>query len=488
MKSSLRIRLIIGVITGILLLLTVFSLIVYSVIRRALINQFDASLTSTAQILAASAELNDGEIDLELDVEYMQEFQRTDRPTYYQLWHKGTVVMRSPSLGKDDLLRFEGPLDVPVFRALKRNGRPLRAIGLKFEPRGVKKPERDRDHKRNECNQQAKRQTLTLVVARDATELQDQLRFLLWLLLIASAGTIILSFLVAALVVRQGLRPLTAIAGEIAAIRENDLSTRIGITSVPAEILPIKNRLNDLLSRLEEAFKRERRFTADVAHELRTPLSGIRSTIEVTLTRARDSSEYQTVLSECLAIVENMQTMVSNLLMIARLDARQITFRRARINLAELVNCCWRPFSDRALEHEIVFENRIPLEMTCESDPENLSTALSNLLDNAIEYTNKGGQIRTTARQAHDTIEITVANTGCKLTSEQVTHVFDCFWRADPSRTATGIHCGLGLSLVQRIVRALGGSTSADVQADGVFTVRLTLPDIKESRSIHRIG
>jgi len=476
MMYSLRIRLITGVIIGILLLLAVFSLVVYSVIRRALINQFDASLVSTAQILSASVELNDGEIDLELDVEYMQEFQRKERPTYYQLWHKDTVALRSPSLGRDNLLRFEGPLDLPVFRALQKNRQPLRAIGLKFEPRGVKKPERDSDHKRNKDNHRAKQQTLTLVVARDATELQDQMSFLCWLLLSASAGTAILSFLVAAFVVRQGLRPLTAIAGEIAAIRENDLSTRVGTTSVPAEILPIKDRLNDLLSRLEDAFKRERRFTADVAHELRTPLSGIRSTIEVTLARARGSSEYQTVLSECLAIVENMQTMVSNLLMIARLDARQITFRRAQIKLAELVNCCWRPFSDRALEHEIVFENRIPLEMTCESDPENLSTALSNLLDNAIEYTNKGGQIRTTACQAHDTIEITIANTGCKLTSEQVPHVFDCFWRADPSRTATGIHCGLGLSLVQRIVRALGGDTSASVQADGVFTVRLILP------------
>ena len=117
MKYSLRIRLIIGVIIEILLLLTVFSLIVYSMIRRALINQSDASLISTAHILAASAELNDGKIDLELEVQHMQEFQRTDRPTYYQLWNKDIVVMRSHSLGRDNLLRFEGPLDVPVFRA-----------------------------------------------------------------------------------------------------------------------------------------------------------------------------------------------------------------------------------------------------------------------------------------------------------------------------------------------------------------------------------
>jgi len=481
---SLRTRLIIGVIGGILLLLTVFSLIVYSVIRRALINQFDASLTSIAQILSASVELNDGEIDLELDVEYMQEFQRKDRPTYYQLWHKDAAVLRSPSLGKYNLLRFEGPLDVPVFRALQRNGRPLRAIGLKFEPRGVKKTERDREHKRNDDKQRAKRQTLTLVVARDARALQDQLSFLCWLLLIASAGTIILSFLVAAFIVRQGLNPLNSIASEISAISEDDLAARVGTTSVPAELLPIKNRLNDLLSRLEDAFKRERCFTADVAHELRTPLAGLRSTIEVTLARNRNTTEYQTVINECLAIVENMQTMVNNLLMIARLDARlpaakapQLTFQREQSFLAELVNSCWRPFSEKAIERKITFDNRVPNDVTVNTDRKNLSLIFSNLLNNAVEYTNDAGQIWVTAHHTGDSVEIAVANTGCQLTKEQVTQVFDCFWRGDSSRTGTGAHCGLGLALVQRLVRALGGSVNVELQPGGIFSIRLTFPD-----------
>ncbi|MFQ6036763.1 MAG: ATP-binding protein, partial [Sedimentisphaerales bacterium] len=370
-----------------------------------------------------------------------------------------------------DLLHFEGPLGAPVFRALQtRTGLPGRAVSLRFRP--------------NSGSHDSKSRTLALVVARDATELQDQLHSLCWLLLTASAGTIILSFLVAAVVVRQGLNPLNSIASEIAAIKEDDLTTRIEIASVPAEVLPIKNRLNELLSRLEEAFKRERRITSDVAHELRTPLAGMQSTLEVALSRTRDVNEYQASLSDCLTISRNMQRMVDNLLTLARLDAHQITFRRVRIQPAELVSSCWRSFSDRARQREIVFDNHIPAELTCESDPENLSTALSNLLDNAVEYTNKAGQIWTTARQVAGSIEIAVANTGCKLTNGQASQVFDCFWRGDSSRKDAGVHCGLGLALVQRIVRALGGSTSADVQADGIFTVRLILPVIQQS---HRI-
>jgi len=460
---SLQTRLIISVIGGMLLLLTVFSLIVYGVIRRALVNQFDASLASTARILAASVELDGNEIDLELDVQQMPEFQSSDHPAYYQLFrHDGTIAARSPSLGTDDLLRLESPLGTPVFRALQlRKGQPGRTVGFKFKPR----PDS------GEPNQQA----LTLVVARDAGGLQRQLDLLKWLLLVASGVTIALSVVIASFVVRQGLNPLHSIAAEIAAIREDDLATRIGTTSVPVEILPIKNRLNDLLSRLEDTFKRERRFTADVAHELRTPLAGIRTTIEVTLARARETTEYQTILSECMEIVENMQTMVNNLLMIARLDAQQISFHTEHIQLAELVNSCWRPFSNKALENQITLDNGIKPEITCESDTEYLSMLFLNLLDNAVEYTNKGGQIWITACSKDDSVEVVVSNTGCQLTNEQVSRIFDCFWRGDLSRSDTGNHCGLGLALVQRLIRALGGYAIAELQPGGIFIVRLIL-------------
>lgn len=468
---SLQTRLLFGIISGMLLLLLIFSLTVYMVIHRALLNQFDASLASTARMLAASVELDENNVELESDVQQMPEFLRPDRPTYYEFRRSdGTVTLRSPLLGANDLVHLEGSLNALVFAMSQdENSRPLRAVGLKFIPRFASSDDKERP-------QLAEEQTLTLVVAGDATGLQRQLGLLRWLLLAASGVTTALSVFIAAVVVRQGLNPLNSIAAEIAAIKQNDLAVRVGTTSVPSEIAPIKNQLNDLLSRLEVAFTRERRFTCDVAHELRTPLAGIRSTIEVTLRRARNTAEYRTVLSDCLAIIESMQTMVNNLLMIARLDACQVVFRREQIHLAELVDSRWRPFSGKAVERRIAFENRVPNEVTVNSDPENFSMVLSNLLDNAVEYTNDAGQIWVTARHTDDSIELTVANTGCQLTSDQVAQVFDCFWRSDSSRTGTGTHCGLGLPLVQRLVNALGGSAAATVQSGGVFTIRLTLP------------
>jgi len=470
MTTSLRTRLILGIVAGSVLLLTVFSMTIYILIQRALVNQFDSALLSTAQILASSIEVDANNIDLE-DVQHMPEFNDPELQTYYQIWEQGgAIVARSPLLGTDDLPRLEASLKTAVFKALNAgNGPPQRAVCLKFLPRSEIGNE-------NSSQPAANDKKLTLTVARGAGDLYNQLSLLRWLLFTASAVVIALSVLLAAFVVRRGLRPLHSIASEIAAVREDDLATRIGTASIPAEILPIKNRLNDLLSRLEEAFKRERRFTADVAHELRNPLAGIRSTIEVNLTRTRDTTEYRSALSECLEIVENMQTMVNNLLLLARLDAQQISFQGEQVRPAELVNSCWRPLSEEAANRKINFDNRIDPEITCETDRQNLAIILSNVLENAVEYTDEGGQIRTTGRQGDVSVEITVSNTGCRLNNEQAAQAFDCFWRGDSSRKDAGVHCGLGLALVDRIIKALGGSTTAEVENGGIFKIHLTLP------------
>lgn len=485
MNCSLRTRLLTGIIGGMILLLTVFSLLIYVVIRSALVKQFDTSLASVARILAASVELDGDEVELEFEVQQMSEFQNTEHPTHYQLWGPdGTVLAKSPLLGTDALLRLEGPLNEIVHGTSRdKNSQSQRTVGLTFVPRTADSHDEDKNADGDDGDEVDKDnrppingQEFTLVAARNAGDLHGQLRFLRWLLLIASAAVITLSFLTSAIVVRQGLRPLNSIAAEIATIREDRLTTRITAEHVPTEVVQIKNRLNELLSRLEASFNRERQFNADVTHELRTPLAGLRSTIEVTLTRTRDNDEYKRVLFDCQAIVENMQTMVSNLLMLARLDAQQISFHTEQIQLAELVNTCWQPFSDKALQRQITFDNSIEHELTCESDCQNLSIVLSNVLDNAVEYADEGGQIRTTACRKDDSVEIAISNTGCQLTTEQVSQVFDCFWRGDLSRSDTGTHCGLGLALVQRLVKALGGHATAELQPGGIFIVRLILP------------
>jgi len=473
MMRSLRDRLLFGMILGMMLLLLVFSVVIYTLIRRTLFQQFDNSLGLTAQMLAAAAryETYGEDIRIGFHDKIIPEFEGAQRPAYYQFWAAdGRVLLRSPSLGGGDLACFRGDGDEAVFRGFRlRNGQPGRAVGLEFRPGQDK-----RDTGKDESN--PGQQAVTLVVAQSVADLNLHLRSVRELLIIASVGTITLSFLVASFVVREGLSPFKFLAADIAAISEDDLTTRISTEPMPTEMVPVKDTLNDLLCRLQDSFSRERRFTANVAHELRTPLAGMRSTLEVTLRRIRNLDEYRFSLSDCLAIAKNMQAMMDNLLALAHLDAHEMTFERDRIHLAEMMDACWEPYLDIAVDRNIVFDNQLDRQMACESDAKGLSIVLSNLLENAAEYTEESGKVWTTGRQLDGSVEITIANTGCTLTDEQIAHVFDCFWRGDSSRTDTGVHCGLGLALVERVVKALGGSAGVELQEEGIFVVKLALP------------
>lgn len=475
MTWSLRARLLVGIIGGSVLLLAIFSLAVYAAIRGALLRQYDKSLASIAHVLAASVELDGNDVELEFEVQQMPEFQDAERPTHYQLWDdKGTVAAKSPLLGERNLRLADAVLNSLVFlNSQEIGGQPQRAVVLKFTPR-IADSEDAPDN--SQSDSQSDEQAFTLAVARGTGELERQLQLLRRLLLAASAAVVTLSFVCAAVVARHGLRPLNSIASEIAAINEENLAARVGARPVPAELAPIKNRLNELLSRLETSFARERKFNADVAHELRTPLAGMRSTIEVALARNRDSSEYREALAECLQIAGGMQAVVGNLLMLTRLDAGQTDLNSEAIPLAELVNSSWRPFSDRALDRGITFDNGVGPDVTLQSDRASLTTVLSNVLGNAVEYADDGGRIWVTARHADDSIEIAVSNTGCHLAAEQVSQVFNCFWRADPSRSDTGAHFGLGLALVRRLAETLGGRADAATDSGGIFTIRLNFP------------
>jgi signal transduction histidine kinase len=373
-------------------------------------------------------------------------------------------------LGTDDLLRPEGPPNTIVFiGSQKKYGRSLRAVGLSFVPRSA-----DSDEDNPKAGKTGP--SLTLAIARDAGRLYDQLQFLGRLLVIASAAVVLLSLLISAIIVRKGLEPLNSLAAEIATITEEDLTTRITEVDVPVEVAPISKSINELMAQIEASFNRERKFNADVAHELRTPLAGMLSTVEVALTRDRNSAEYKQALADCLQIAADMQTIVTNLLMLTRIEAKQVDLETERISLNELVDSAWRPFADKAADRVVTFENNVGPDVALVSDRAKLGTVLLNLLCNAVEYVDDGGRIWITAIAANDSIEIVVSNTGCDLTAEQAERVFDCFWRADLSRSETGAHCGLGLALVQRLMSVLAGRALAEVRPGGIFAVRVILP------------
>jgi len=466
---SLRGRLLAGMVISAAVLLTGFGGLVYALVQRSLYAEFDAALVTTAHALAAAAEWDDEEFEIDLHAERVPEFQREDRPAYFQFWSEnGKVLMRSPSLADRDLSRLDGTMANPTIAdQVLPDSRPGRAVGIQLVPGEGEDGER---HYRDTTRRVA------LVVARDTLTVRARLRQLLWTLLGAGGGVLAASLLISAVVVRRGLRPLNALAARIEAVREDDLGGRVPTERLPAELLPVGEKLNDLLGRLQTAFQRERRFTADVAHELRTPLAGVRSTLEVSLSRRREAEDYRLALVECLDIAQRMEAMVTNLLTLARLDAGQTTFKREQTHLAKLFDVCWQPFADDAARRGVAHQNALPPDLVCTTDRDGLAMVITNILANASEYADEGGHIEVSGHKAAEAVEVKIANTGCELPPEQASRVFDRFWRGDESRTATGLHCGLGLSLVRRILTALGGSADACVGEDGTFRITLRLP------------
>jgi signal transduction histidine kinase len=231
-----------------------------------------------------------------------------------------------------------------------------------------------------------------------------------------------------------------------------------------------------LLDRVERTVVRERRFTADVAHELRTPLAGLTATLDVCAARRRAPEDYERTVERCSAIVWSMSAMVENLLTLARADARQLAVRPARASVAALVDECWAAFDAAAVGRGITAEFRFDDDLVVETDTEKLRIVLNNLLDNAVSHTDTGGWVRVGGRATDGGVELRFANSGSGVARHEAGRVFDRFWRGDVGRGATGVHCGLGLSLCREVTTLLGGTIEATSEAGEVFKVRLVLP------------
>lgn len=472
--KSLRARLLLTVGTGTGVLLLIFGIALYGMIRHALVSEFDGRLRSAAQLMLAAVDVDDGAIDFELDTQAMSQLQGSGEPLSFALWTNDAVLLRSDDIRDGALPRFDGANGEPEFRNFEVAGiGEVRAMGVRFTPTGETELRLTAEGIRSEVTTGP---PVTLVIARSTRQLETRLAQLVVLLLVAGGGAVLVGAGAVWFSVGRGLKPLRAVAARIGAIREEDLSTRLTTDQMPAELVPVGERINELLERLDVFIRRERSFSADVAHELRTPLAGLRATMEVALSGARNAETDAEAMGDALQIVTRMEILVGRLLMLARLDAGRLPQTEEPIHLAEVVDACWQPLAQAAAEKGLSFTKSLPDEPVCSADRTNLILVLTNLFENAVEYSDEGGQVRVASGSGEGgQVELTIANTGCRISPEEAAQVFERFWRADAARSDTGFHCGLGLPIVRRMLAAMQGSCRAKVR-DGEFRVLLTLP------------
>jgi two-component system heavy metal sensor histidine kinase CusS len=301
------------------------------------------------------------------------------------------------------------------------------------------------------------------------TDYQQGLAVVLLLGIITSAGA-------GMYISRRGMRPLREIAERTRRVTVTNLGERLQPLNWPEEVDDLANALDAMLDRLQLSFRRLNQYSANLAHELRTPIGNLRGEAEVALSRARTAAEYKRIIESSLEEYERLSNMIDSLLFLARSANKEAPLDLSEIDVrSEIENIC-DYFKAMAIENGI--------ELTCggeavlTADLVLFRRTVSNLLSNALKYTPSGGKVDVAVRQTEDSlVEIAVRDTGCGIPPEHLGKVFDRFYRIGDARYMNPLGSGLGLSIVKSIMDLHGGTVSIQSEPSAGTTVTLVFPD-----------
>jgi two-component system heavy metal sensor histidine kinase CusS len=275
---------------------------------------------------------------------------------------------------------------------------------------------------------------------------------------------------------RRGLWPIAAVTATARRIGPAHLGERIATAGLPAEVKDLADTFNPMLARLEDAFGRLGRFTADIAHELRTPVNTLRLQAEVALQRPRPPEEYREVLGSCLEECGRLSRLIDSLLFLARAEDPKTELATAPVDVAAELRAIRELFDPAAAEAGV----RVGVEsadgLVVRVDRTLFHQAVGNLVSNALAHTPAGGIVTLSAESAGAGVAVAVRDTGPGIPAENLPFVFDRFYRADPARSPATGRVGLGLALVKAIAELHGGTVAAESPPGRGTTVTLTLP------------
>ena len=311
-------------------------------------------------------------------------------------------------------------------------------------------------------------ETVRVVVARDIrhhTDFLDELQRDFWLALAAAA---LLTMVVGIAVARRGMQPVRTIALTAGRISAGQLAERIPEANVPPELAELVNAFNAMLGRLEESFQRLSDFSADLAHELRTPLHALRMQTEVSLTKPRSSDEYRDLLASNLEEYERLSRMIGDMLFLAKAEHGLLIPQREPVRLMDLCRQLVDYYGILAENQKLELDGE---DLAVHGDRLMLQRAIGNLLLNAIQHTPAQGRVTLAVRRQEDDALITVSNSGPPIPAAALRTLFERFVRVDQS----GEGSGLGLAIAKSIVLAHGGSIVAS-SSEELTEFALTLP------------
>jgi heavy metal sensor kinase len=324
-----------------------------------------------------------------------------------------------------------------------------------------------------------------LVVAQPLREVDASTHEILLLLLLGGPVALAATGLGGWWLARKALRPVGRMTSEAGAIGIDRLGERVAVPHARDEIAELAMTLNAMLDRLEAGVREKHRLIADASHELRTPLSVMRAELDVTLRSDTLSEEARDVLESAREEVDRMSRTVANLLTLAQVDEGRLELLTASVTLHDAIAAATRPLLP------VAAAKGVRLDITgaadgVRADPERLHQALTNLIENAIKFTPREGEVHVTAWERGDEIGVTVTDTGPGIPAEALPRVFDRFYRVDSARGRDAGGSGLGLAICREIAAAHGGRVWVKSTAGAGSAFSLALPRTRARRAPER--
>jgi heavy metal sensor kinase len=413
-------------------------------------------------------------------------------------------LMSEVEIRNDELVFIENPIQDPQYIRLREQGFSVRVLNLAGQPVQAYGPYSDLPQPQIDVtipNQAGEFTTISgpgrrvsvrvftspvvkadqvvglLQVAQNLNEVWATLNLSLLTLLLSGPALVIVAGSSGYFLAVRALAPIDNIIRTARHISAKSLSARLNLPETDDEVGRLAATFDSMLARLDDAFQRERQFTADASHELRTPLAAIQTIIGSTLARQRSQAEYEQALIDLSQEAEQMRTLTEGLLQLARNDAAQQPAKFECIDLSLVLKDVVDSLRPLAEDKGLKLIDNVPVDdLTLMGDSDGLIRLFANLLDNAIKYTAQGSVTISAEPRDDKWLAVAVSDTGVGIDPAHLPHIFDRFYRVDESRSKEGI--GLGLAIALNIASAHGGEITVESRVGKGTTFLVRLPTI----------
>lgn len=380
-------------------------------------------------------------------------------PVFVQFYDNNKeVIDKSPNLKNSNLKLFNDSNN--IFIDTKLNDIPLRQIQTAIINKG---------------------EVVGYLVVAMSLEDFEIVLILKNILLITFPLILILLFLIARFFAGRSIKPVRTIIDTSSQITKDNLQTRIPLPKNKDELYVLSENINNLLNRIESAIDREKQFTSDASHELRTPLAVIKGTMEVLIRKPRNQQEYEEKIQFCISEVDRLNHMVDQLLLLARFENQKQNVKQETIYLNALILDNLTRFSEKTENKKIKIIADFTEDFYVQSDNYLVSIIFSNLISNAIKYTNDNGKIELKLEKTSTDIIFTIADNGVGISEQDLNKIFNSFYRSDVTNHPDIKGTGLGLSIVKRLCDLLKIKISVEskINEKTKFTLIFSLAKLK---------